>query len=305
MAENNNVANVEEVKNRAIQNKYDFRLIFDVENGNPNGDPDADNLPRTDPETSIGLVTPTCMKYKIRQSVIRDTLYGEKKNEAGNFRIMMRPDEGAINDKLAVAYKETDMKPKGNKCTKEEKNKATEWLLERYWDIRAFGGVYNTGEARANSVLGPVSLTFAKSVDPVLPTQLSGIRCVRTEASSTADNTIMKSTLIPYGLYIADGHVDACVADKTHFTEEDLEVLWRAIEGMFENTYSASRGKIVLRKLIIFKHDTPLGNAFSEDLFNKVKVELKEGVDVPRSYSDYNVTIDKTEIKGVEIIERV
>lgn len=305
MAENIVTKVDENEENKAIRNKYDFRLIFDVENGNPNGDPDANNLPRTDPETSIGLVTPTCMKYKMRQFVIRDTLYGEKKDVADNFRIMMRPDDGAINDKLKEAYEKSNLEPKKDKCTKEDKKIATEWLLSKYWDIRAFGGVYNTGEARANAMLGPVSLTFAKSVDPVLPTELRGIRCVRTEAIESSNNTIMKMTLVPYGLYVADGHVDACVADVTHSSEDDLELLWRSIEGMFESTYSASRGKIVLRKLVIFKHKSKLGNAFSEDLFNRVKVVRKEDCEVPRAYTDYEVTVDKSDIKGVEIIERI
>ena len=287
----------------AIKNKYNFKFIFDVEYGNPNGDPDAANLPRMDPMSSTGLVSPVSMKHKMRNYVIRYADNVATAEEADKLRIMMRKGK-VINKKLEDAYGENKIKPKGDKNTKEEKNQVAEWLLEHYWDIRTFGMVANTGNATAGIMQGPVAIGFARSVDEIEPTSMTITRCLRTkEDKAEADNAIGKITYIPYGLYVAEGYIDAINAEKTHFSEDDLKLLWESLLNMFENDIAAARGKITLRKLIVFKHENKMGNASTSMLFDKVKVERVDETVTPRKYSDYVVTVDKTEVPGVEIIE--
>ena len=289
-----------------IKNRYDFVVLFDVENGNPNGDPDAGNMPRVDPETGYGIVTDVCLKRKIRNYV--ETL---KEDEEGN-RIYIkenvplnRSDSTAI-EALGI---DKDLK-KAKQKDPEIDAKLRDWMCAHYYDIRTFGAVMTTfvkGALNCGQVRGPVQLSFARSVDPIVPQEVTITRiAITTEADAANKKTEMGSKhIVPYGLYRAEGFVSANLARKTTgFSEEDLELLWQAILNMFENDHSAARGKMAVRELIIFKHDSELGNAPSYKLFDAVTVTRKEGVQIPRSYRDYTVTVADTLPEGVHCERR-
>ena len=285
-----------------IKNRYEFTVLFDVENGNPNGDPDMGNMPRTDPEKNHGIVTDVCLKRKIRNYI---DLYME--DEVG-YKILIKTDK-AINDKIAEAYNaagnETEKK-KGKKCDKDDAKRTRDYMCKEYFDVRAFGGVLNTGDNPCGTVTGPVQLSFAKSVDPVLPTEITITRqaVTKTFDMDKKDNEMGKKCYIPYGLYRADGYISAGLAKKTGLSEDDLELLWSAIINMFEHDHSAARGKMAVRKLYIFKHDSYLGNAPSAVLFDKIEVKKRMDVDVARSFKDYEITVDTDIPSGVELIEK-
>lgn len=286
----------------AIQNRYDFVMLFDVENGNPNGDPDAGNQPRTDPETSLGLVTDVCLKRKIRNYVEL-----AKENEPG-YQILIRADR-SLNAKFQEAYEEEGL-PLGLKknAPADIQKKAQEYMCRNYFDVRAFGAVMSTGDNPCGIVRGPVQLNFARSIDPVLPNDITITRQAKTtEERMEAGATEMgKKSLIYYGLYRAEGYVSACLAQKvTGFSEEDLELLWTAIINLFENDHSAARGKMCLRKLYVFKHDTVMGCAPSHILFDKISVERKPEIAVPRKFGDYEITVDREMPEGVALIEKL
>ena len=289
-----------------IKNRYDFVVLFDVENGNPNGDPDAGNMPRVDPETGCGIVTDVCLKRKIRNYV--ETL---KEDEEG-YRIYIkenvplnRSDSTAI-EALGI---DKDLK-KAKQKDPEIDAKLRDWMCAHYYDIRTFGAVMTTfvkGALNCGQVRGPVQLSFARSVDPIVPQEVTITRiAITTEADAANKKTEMGSKhIVPYGLYRAEGFVSANLARKTTgFSEEDLELLWQAILNMFENDHSAARGKMAVRELIIFKHDSELGNAPSYKLFDAVTVTRKEGVQIPRSYRDYTVTVADTLPEGVHCERR-
>lgn len=289
-----------------IKNRYDFVVLFDVENGNPNGDPDAGNMPRVDPETGYGIVTDVCLKRKIRNYV--ETL---KEDEEG-YRIYIkenvplnRSDSTAI-EALGI---DKDLK-KAKQKDPEIDAKLRNWMCAHYYDIRTFGAVMTTfvkGALNCGQVRGPVQLSFARSVDPIVPQEVTITRiAITTEADAANKKTEMGSKhIVPYGLYRAEGFVSANLARKTTgFSEEDLELLWQAILNMFENDHSAARGKMAVRELIIFKHDSELGNAPSYKLFDAVTVTRKEGVQIPRSYRDYTVTVADTLPEGVHCERR-
>lgn len=289
-----------------IKNRYDFVVLFDVENGNPNGDPDAGNMPRVDPETGYGIVTDVCLKRKIRNYV--ETL---KEDEEG-YRIYIkenvplnRSDSTAI-EALGI---DKDLK-KAKQKDPEIDAKLRDWMCAHYYDIRTFGAVMTTfvkGALNCGQVRGPVQLSFARSVDPIVPQEVTITRiAITTEADAANKKTEMGSKhIVPYGLYRAEGFVSANLARKTTgFSEEDLELLWQAILNMFENDHSAARGKMAVRELIIFKHDSELGNAPSYKLFDTVTVTRKEGVQIPRSYRDYTVTVADTLPEGVHCERR-
>ena len=289
-----------------IKNRYDFVVLFDVENGNPNGDPDAGNMPRVDPETGYGIVTDVCLKRKIRNYV--ETL---KEDEEG-YRIYIkenvplnRSDSTAI-EALGI---DKDLK-KAKQKDPEIDAKLRDWMCAHYYDIRTFGAVMTTfvkGALNCGQVRGPVQLSFACSVDPIVPQEVTITRiAITTEADAANKKTEMGSKhIVPYGLYRAEGFVSANLARKTTgFSEEDLELLWQAILNMFENDHSAARGKMAVRELIIFKHDSELGNAPSYKLFDAVTVTQKEGVQIPRSYRDYTVTVADTLPEGVHCERR-
>ena len=290
----------------AIKNRYDFVILFDCENGNPNGDPDAGNLPRVDPETQMGLVTDVCLKRKIR-NYIQATKEGEQGYE------IYISDKSTLNasDQKALEYLGiSDLKELKEVKKKDSKadSKIRDFMCKNFFDIRTFGAVMTTfvkGALNSGQVTGPVQLAFAKSVDPIFPQEIAITRvAVTTEADAeTKTNTMGRKAFIPYGLYRAEGFVSANLAQKvTGFSEEDLELLWEAIANMFELDHSASRGKMAVRELIVFKHDSVFGNAPSHKLFDLVKVKKHEGVEFPRSYGDYSVTIDEEALPaGVEL----
>lgn len=285
-----------------LNNRYEFVLLFDVENGNPNGDPDAGNMPRIDAETGLGLVTDVCLKRKIRNYVEL-----AKGGEPG-YNIYVR--EGAVLNQLnKEAY---DQHPKiERKASKDEKIEAknkedqltlAKWMCTKYFDIRTFGAVMTTG-VNCGQVRGPVQLTFSKSIDPISPTEVTITRmAVTNEKDAEKERTMGRKAFVPYGLYRLEGYISAPLARQTGFSEEDLELLWSSLINMFEHDRSAARGKMASQKLIVFRHDTALGNAPAHKLFQLVQVQRKEGVTVPRSYDDYNVTVGEAP-QGVTILE--
>lgn len=291
----------------AIANRYEFVLLFDVTNGNPNGDPDAGNLPRLDPETNQGLVTDVCLKRKIRNYVAL-----EKEKDAG-YAIYMQ-EKAVLNQQHQKAYDAIDVKMEKGKLPKDEAKarELTQWMCSNFFDVRTFGAVMTTG-VNAGQVRGPVQMAFATSIDPVVPLEISITRmAVTTDAEAEkqhGDNRTMgRKHIIPYGLYRAHGYISAKLAERTGFSDNDLELIWRSLVNMFEHDRSAARGEMSTRKLIVFKHDHPMGNAPAHVLFDSVKVERVEGEeDTPaRHYSDYRVFIDAEALPaGVSVIERL
>lgn len=279
----------------AIKNRYDFVILFDVENGNPNGDPDAGNMPRIDPETGHGLVTDVCLKRKIRNYV--ETV---KEDEAG-YAIYIK-DGVPLNRSDAQALEANGMKDAEPKALKKADpdidRKLRDYMCSHFYDIRTFGAVMTTfvkAALNCGQVRGPVQLGFARSIDPVIPQEVTITRvAITTEKDAEKKDTEMgRKFIVPYGLYRAEGFVSANLARKsTGFSEEDLSLLWQAILNMFENDHSAARGKMAVRELIIFRHDSELGNAPAWKLFEKVQVTRKAGVEPPRHYNDYEVYID-------------
>lgn len=277
----------------AIKNRYDFVILFDVENGNPNGDPDAGNMPRTDPETGYGLVTDVCLKRKIRNYV------ETAKEDLPGYRIYIK-DQAPLqrSDAEALAYLgvQGDLKA-AKKDDPALDGKIRDFMCRNFYDIRTFGAVMTTfvkGALNCGQVRGPVQLGFARSVDPILPQEVTITRvAITTEADAEKKGTEMgRKYIVPYGLYRAEGYVSANLARKTTgFSEEDLALLWQAILNMFENDRSAARGKMAVRDLIVFRHDSELGNAPAYKLFDTVQVKRKDGVTAPRSYQDYTVTV--------------
>lgn len=287
----------------AITNRYEFVLLFDVSNGNPNGDPDAGNLPRLDPETNQGLVTDVCLKRKIRNYVAL-----EKDIDAG-YAIYMQ-EKSVLNNQHKKAYDALDIKPEPKKLPKEvEKARAlTEWMCKNFFDVRTFGAVMTT-EVNSGQVRGPVQMAFASSIDPVVPMEVSITRmAVTNERDLEKERTMGRKHIIPYGLYRAHGYISAKLAERTGFSEDDLELLWRALINMFEHDRSAARGEMSTRKLIVFKHDHPMGNAPAHVLFDSVKVKRVEGEeDTPaRHYSDYRVSVEAEDLPaGVSVDEKL
>ena len=268
-----------------IKNRYEFTVIFDVENGNPNGDPDAGNMPRIDPETSAGLVTDVCLKRKIRNFV---EIF---KEDEPYYNILVKPDK-ALNTKFTEAYEAIGEKTGQKGKNPEAVRAARDYKCQNYFDVRTFGAVMSTGNDPCGIVRGPVQISFAKSVDPIFTQDITITRQARTNESDSA--TMGRKSIVPYGLYRADGYVSAMLAQKiTKFSEEDLELLWEAVINMFEHDRSAARGKMAVRELIVFKHSKELGDCPAYKLFDSVRVEKNEGVLYPRKYQDYTVTIDE------------
>lgn len=284
-----------------IKNRYDFVILFDVENGNPNGDPDAGNMPRVDPETGYGLVTDVCLKRKIRNYV------ETAKEDAAGYRIYIKdqvPLQRSDAEALAYLGVQGDLKA-AKKDDPTLDGKIRDFMCRNFYDIRTFGAVMTTfvkGALNCGQVRGPVQLGFALSVDPILPQEVTITRvAITTEADAEKKGTEMgRKYIVPYGLYRAEGYVSANLARKTTgFSEEDLALLWQAILNMFENDRSAARGKMAVRELIVFRHDSELGNAPAYKLFDAVQITRNEGVTVPRSYRDYTVTVAEPLPAGV------
>ena len=283
-----------------IKNRCEFTVIFDVENGNPNGDPDAGNMPRIDPETSAGLVTDVCLKRKIRNFV---EIF---KEDEPYYNILVKPDK-ALNTKFTEAYEAIGEKTGQKGKNPEAVRAARDYICQNYFDVRTFGAVMSTGNDPCGIVRGPVQISFAKSVDPIFTQDITITRQARTteDKRDTGETEMGRKSIVPYGLYRADGYVSAMLAQKiTKFSEEDLELLWKAIINMFEHDRSAARGKMCVRKLYVFKHDSVLGNAPANVLFDKIVIGKKDGVEVPRSFNDYEITVDKNMPEGVELQEK-
>lgn len=291
-----------------IKNRYEFVILFDVENGNPNGDPDAGNMPRTDPETGLGLVTDVCLKRKIRNYV--ETV----KEDAPGWRIYIKdnvPLNRSDNEAFATVGIGGAAEMKGEELKKQlKKAKETgdvdrllrDYMCSQFYDVRTFGAVMTTmvkGALNCGQVRGPVQLSFARSIDPVIPQEITITRvAISTEADAEKKGTEMgRKYIIPYGLYRCEGYVSANLARKaTGFSEDDLALLWKAILNMFEHDHSAARGQMAVRELIVFKHDSELGEAPAHRLFDTVQVARKDGVTAPRSYSDYTVTVEESRL---------
>lgn len=284
-----------------IKNRYDFVILFDVENGNPNGDPDAGNMPRIDPETGYGLVTDVCLKRKIRNYV--ETV---KENDE-NYRIYIK-DTVPLNRSDADAIKalgiSEDLKA-AKKSDPDIDRRLRNYMCEHYYDIRTFGAVMTTfvkGALNCGQVRGPVQLSFARSVDTIIPQEVTITRvAITTEADAEKKGTEMgRKYIVPYALYRAEGYVSANLARKTTgFSEDDLQLLWEAILNMFENDHSAARGKMAVRELVVFKHSSELGNAPAYKLFDAVTVQRRDSTTPARSYRDYTVTVSDALPEGV------
>lgn len=302
-----------------IRNRYDYILLFDVIDGNPNGDPDADNLPRIDPETGAGLVTDVCIKRKIRNylQII--------KRDKENYDILVKSkefsgEEAIINKSIRESFeklgidlntaKTIDGLKRENKGRSQgtETNEARKYICSRFFDVRTFGAVLNTG-ANAGQVRGPIQMTFARSIDPVVYLNHTLTVCSARKEEESYESQIGiqgRKYTIPYGLYSSYGFISAHLAAQTGFNEDDLGLFWDALKNMFDHDHSAARGMMNTRKLIVFKHNTALGNAPAHQLFDAVKVEKINQDKSSRSFDDYKVTIDKSKIPAeVELIEMV
>lgn len=280
-----------------MNNRYDFIYLFDANDANPNGDPDAGNLPRIDAETGQGLVTDVCLKRKVR-----------------NFIQTTQKDQKIYFEELAVhnqqheeAYKALELgDPK--KAKRAEKDKAREWMCQNFYDVRTFGAVMST-QVNCGQVRGPAQLSFARSIDSIVASEHAITRSsVTNEKDIEKERTMGRKFTIPYGLYRSHGFINPFLADQTGFNDDDLELLFQSLENAFQFDQSAARpaGSMNARRLIVFKHKSQLGEAQSHKLFDAVTVKKKDGVDVARSFNDYDVTIDQSAIpEGVEIIERI
>lgn len=291
----------------SLTNRYDFVLLFDVKDGNPNGDPDAGNLPRMDAETGHGLMTDVSLKRKVRNFV------GMAKGEQPPYEIYVK-EKAILNNQHKRAYvgigREEllggdDKKRKGGDAV----DGARQWMCRNFFDVRTFGAVMSTG-INCGQVRGPVQLTFARSIDPIIAQEHSITRmAVATEAEAEkqdGDNRTMgRKHTVPYGLYVAHGFVSSFLAKQTGFSEEDLELLWQALSQMFEHDRSAARGEMTTRGLYVFKHDSELGNAPAHALFERIQAKLKAGVLVPRNFDDYDVAIQDADLPaGVTLLRK-
>ena len=290
-----------------IKTRYDFLLIFDTQDGNPNGDPDAGNLPRVDAETGRGLVTDVCLKRKVRNYVQMT------KADAAGYGVYVK-EKAILIEAHEQAYKaigaEEELKAEGKKRKGGDKvEEARKWMCDNYYDIRTFGAVMSLG-VNCGQVRGPVQMTFARSVDPVVTlehsiTRMAVATAAEAEKQGGDNRTMGRKNTIPYGLYVARGFISAHLAAQTGFSENDLALLWAALNNMFEHDRSAARGLMTTRKLIVFKHDNALGQASAQSLFDLVAINRKDGGKPPRAFEDYEVTVDwSNPPAGVELIEK-
>lgn len=299
----------------ALSNRYDFVLFLDVENGNPNGDPDAGNMPRMDPETNRGLMSDVSIKRKIRNYV------AEAKTDAPGHRIYFT-ERAVLNEAHQEAWEATGVEPqkKGDysKLPKADADahKLTDWMCANFWDIRTFGAVMSTG-VNAGQVRGPVQLSFARSEEPIMPLEVSITRSsVTNEKDRDKERTMGRKNIVPYGLYRVHGFINAPLAQRTGFSQADLDLLWLALRDMLDLDRSASRGIMAARDLIVFRHDSTLGNAQAHRLFDRVHVDRVHGGEaVPagdtrthnwppaRAFTDYLIRVDETDLPtGISVL---
>ncbi len=288
----------------AIKNRYDFVLLFDVIDGNPNGDPDAGNMPRMDPQTGHGLVTDVCLKRKVRNYV------GLKQGEQPPFEIYVK-EKAVLNRQHERAYAALGFALSGEggkrKGGGDEVEKARAWMCGNFYDVRTFGAVMSTG-INCGQVRGPVQMTFARSMDPITPAEHSITRmAVATEAEAEkqgGDNRTMgRKFTVPYGLYRAHGFISAHLAAQTGFSDGDLALLWEALTNMFEHDHSAARGQMTTLGLYVFQHDSALGNAPAHRLFERIAVNLRDPAGTPRAFDDYAVAVDEAGLpEGIALL---
>jgi CRISPR-associated protein Csd2 len=291
--------------------RHDFAFLFDVTDGNPNGDPDAGNMPRVDPETMHGLVTDVAIKRKIRDWV--DATRGDQPR----FKIYVQSRGIALNDLHQRAYTELGLQSTGVRQRREEVDQARAWMCANFYDIRTFGAVMSTG-VNAGQVRGPVQLTFSRSVDPIAPLDITITRVAITDPQDMAlavaeggetrggkTTEIGRKAIVPYALYRGYGFVNPHFAAQTGFSAEDLTVLWEALARMWDLDRSASRGRLALRGLYIFSHESRYGNAPAQDLLERIVARRREGVATPRAFGDYAVTIDGTDLPAGVALTRL
>lgn len=288
-----------------INKRYEFVAFFDVENGNPNGDPDAGNMPRIDPETGKGIVTDVCIKRKIRNYI--DIVKNDEKTydeKIQGYKIYVK-DKAILNLQHKLAYDYLGVETKNKKEADKDKDlleKLQEFMFNNFYDIRTFGAVMST-DVSCGTIRGPVQINFAKSADPIFQQEVTITRVAITKEGQDKETEMGRKHIVPYGLYRVEGYISAELAKKTGFSEKDLKLFWEALINMFEHDHSAARGKMATRRLIVFEHDTSLGNAPSHILFDMVRVKT---INKPaRSFTDYEITIDKSDIAGVRIIEKL
>jgi len=290
--------------NNTMQNRYEFVYLFDVENGNPNGDPDAGNMPRIDPETSHGLVTDVCLKRKIRNFV--EIVKGNK----SPFRIYIR-EKSVLSTTRKDAYEAVQ---KNEASVKNIIELGRDWMCKNFFDVRTFGAVMSVKENNCGQVRGPVQLNFARSIESIVPMEVSITRmAVETEREaeqrekSGAVQTMGRKHIVPYALYRVEGYISAHLAAQTGFSEDDLSLLWDSLINMFDHDHSAARGKMNARKLIVFKHDSMLGNAPAHKLFDLVTVKRPTDIAIPaRAFSDYDVESDRSNVpQGITLEEKI
>lgn len=292
----------------SLKNRYDFVLVFDVKDGNPNGDPDAGNLPRLDAESGHGLVTDVSLKRKVRNFI------GLLKGEQPPYEIYVK-EKAVLNLTHERAYEaigvkiEADGDKKKRKGGGDDVTKARDWMCKNFFDVRSFGAVMSTG-VNCGQVRGPVQLTFARSVDPVVALEHSitrmAVATIEEAEKQEGDNRTMgRKHTVPYGVYVAHGFVSAFLAKQTSFSEEDLKLLWQSLTQMFEHDRSAARGQMATRGLYVFKHESELGNAPAHDLFARIQVKRKEGIEVARDWSDYEVRVNDANMPNGVKLERI
>lgn len=279
-----------------IDRRYEFVLLFDVENGNPNGDPDAGNMPRIDPETSLGLVTDVCLKRKVRNYVEL------VKGGTDGYEIYVK--EGKVlNAQHRRAYDAQGIEPKEKKLANED---ITRFMCRNFYDIRTFGAVMTT-DVNCGQVRGPVQLNFARSIDPIVQQEVTITRVAVTNEKDAKEKEreMGRKHIVPYALYRVEGYVSAPLAERTGFSNDDLELFWEALVNMFDHDHSAARGKMSACRLFIFEHQGRLGNAPAHRLFDCIKVVRKDPASPARNFNDYEVTVDRTSIPdGVHLIVR-
>ena len=291
--------------------RHDFVLLFDVSDGNPNGDPDAGNLPRVDPENMHGIVTDVCIKRKVRDYVQL------KKNDENRYRIYVQRKGIALNTLHKEAYEKTGREDKITKPSSEDIEATRKYMCDNFYDIRMFGAVMTTG-VNCGQVRGPVQLTFGRSADPIVPIDLSITRVAITRpedaakvSAETGEEEEVKRTemgrkpFVPYALYISKGFFSPSLAEDTGVTTEDLALFWEALQNMWELDRSASRGMMACRGLYVFSHENGLGNAHAHELFSRIKINRKPGIDIPRSFSDYEILINEEGLPAGVTLTRI
>ena len=287
----------------SLTNRYDFVYLFDVKDGNPNGDPDAGNMPRVDPETGDGLITDVCLKRKVRNFV-------QMTQSDHSGRQIFIKEKAILNNLIAEAHEQEAVK---SKSAGDATAAARDWMCAKYFDIRCFGAVMSTGgkEKNAGQVRGPIQLTFSRSLDPIFAQDHSITRmAVATDKEAEkqhGDNRTMgRKATVPYGLYRCHGFVSAHLAGQTGFSEDDLELFWQALEHMFDHDRSAARGEMTARGLYIFQHSSQLGNAPAHSLFERVSAQLQDPSKPPRNFSDYQLSINQDNFPNeINLIRRL